>query len=422
MRVNIDLGNKFISMPNKKIALVLSGGAARGAYEIGVLKALLPEFQKYGGFKIICGTSVGSINACLLSSLIHLPIEKIVEGLEHYWLTLKREQVFIENWAHAGLRSFLGSLRLGQPDFQGLLDNAPLKRILESEVDWEQMRKNIQNELIYALTVTGTSVTSGRSIVFYESNDPSCINVIPRDSHARFVPDTITATHALASTAIPIFFRPEYIRFKDHDEEHGDWFFDGGVRQNTPLSPALTLGADALVIIGLHFTEERFSTDVEKPGLLHNVGKLLNALFLDHIRFDTQRLNMVNEILESVDDQALIQRMNEQRIKMGRRAWKVIPDLLVSPSKPISDIAEEIWDKYPDTRKNFRTLDWLFKLGNLKGHLRGDLLSYFFFNPYYTKALIDLGYKDGLEKINSTIWDPYQKKSIRLIDKIVGNV
>lgn len=406
----------------KKIALVLSGGGARGAYEIGVLKALLPEFQKYGGFKILSGTSVGSINACLVGSLIHLPVEKIIEGLEHYWLTLKREQVFAENWANAGLRSFLGSLRLGQPDFDGFLDNAPLERIMESDINWEQIRKNIESELIYALTVTATSVTSGRSVVFYESHDPHCISVIPRDSHARFVPDVITPLHALASTAIPIFFKPEYLKFKDHNIEHGDWFCDGGVRQNTPLSPALTLGADALVIIGLHFTEERFSSDIEKPGLLQNVGKLLNALFLDHIRSDTQRLNMVNEILEAVDDQTLLQKINDQRLKKGSKPWRIIPDMFVSPSMPISDIAEDIWDRYPDTRKNFRTLDWLFKLGNLRGHLRGDLLSYFFFNPYYAKALIDLGYKDGLEKINSTVWDPHLKKNVKLMDKIVGNV
>jgi hypothetical protein len=131
---------------------------------------------------------------------------------------------------------------------------------------------------------------------------------------------------------------------------------------------------------------------------------------------------MVNEILESIDDPALLQKINDHRIKRGYRAWRIIPDLIVTPSKPISDIAEDIWDRYPDTRKNFRTLDWLFKLGNLKGHLRGDLLSYFFFNPYYSKALIDLGYKDGLEKVNSTVWDPHLKKNVRLIDKIVGNV
>ena len=408
-------------MSHKKIALVLSGGAARGAYEIGVLKALLPEIQKIGGFKIICGTSVGSINACFLTSLIHLPTEKIVEGLEHYWLTLKREHVFIENWAHAGLRSFLGSLKLGQPDFPGLLDNNPLKNLLENDVNWEQLRKNIKDELVYALTVTATSVTSGRCVVFYESNDPNCINVIPRDSFARYVPDDIGAIHALASTSIPIFFKPEYIRFKDHDMEHGDWFCDGGVRQNTPLSPALTLGADALIIIGLHFAEERTNPDIEKPGLLQNVGKLLNALFLDHIRSDTQRLSMVNEILESIDDPALLQKINEQRIKKGNKPWRIIPDLFITPSRPISDVAEEVWDQYPETRKSFRTLDWLFKLGNLKGHLRGDLLSYFFFNPHYSKALIDLGYKDGLEKINSYIWDPHTKKNVKVLDKLVGN-
>ncbi len=406
----------------KKIALVLSGGAARGAYEVGVLKALLPEFQKYGGFKILCGTSVGSLNACFLASLAHLSPEKIIEALEHYWLTLKREHVFIENWAHAGLRSFLGSLRLGQPDFQGLLDNAPLKRILENEMNWDQIRKNIQDGLVYALTITATSVTNGRSVVFYESNDPNCISVIPRDSHTRFVPDKISPLHTLASSAIPIFFKPEFLRFKDHDIEHGDWFSDGGVRQNTPLMPALTLGADGLVIVGLHYVEEGVSSESDRPGLLQNVGKLLNALFLDHIRHDTQRLTMVNEILESIDDPGLLERINEQRVKKGHKPWRIIPDLFVKPSKPISDIAEEIWDKYPETRKNFRTLDWLFKLGNLKSHLRGDLLSYFFFNPYYSKELIDLGYKDGLEMLSHTIWDPHLKKNVSLVDKLVGNI
>jgi len=404
----------------RKIALILSGGGARGAYEIGVLKAILPELQKAGGIKIICGTSVGSVNACFLTSLMHLPVEKIIEGLEHYWLTLKREHVFVENWAHAGLRSFLGSLRLGQPDFQGLLDNTPLKRILENEVNWEQIRKNINEELLYALTVTATSVSSGRSIIFYESHNPDCISVIPTDTHSRFVPDKINAIHALASTSIPIFFRAEQITFKDHDQVHSDWFCDGGLRQNTPLSPALTLGADALVIIGLHFKEDRFDADIEKPGLLQNIGKLLNALFLDHIRFDTQRLNMVNEILESIDDPALLKKINDQRVAKGYKPWRVIPDMFISPSQPISDIAEDIWDRIPEVRKTFKTLDWLFKLGNMKGHLRGDLLSYFFFNPYYSKELIELGYKDGLEKLNHTVWDPHKKKNVKLIDKITG--
>lgn len=406
----------------RKIALVLSGGGARGPYEIGVLKALLPEIQKYGGFQIICGTSVGSINACFLTSFLHLPVEKVIEGLEHYWLTLKRDHVFLENWAHAGLRSFLGSLRLGQSDFQGLLDNAPLKRILDNEVHWDQMRKNIQDGIVYALTITATSITSGRSVIFYESCDPNCLSVIPRDSYTRFVPDKIASVHALASTSIPIFFRPEHIKFIDHDEEHGDWFCDGGVRQNTPLMPAITLGAEALVIIGLRYSEEKFSSPQEKPGLLQNVGKLLNGMFLDHVVHDTQRLHMVNEILGSIDDPHLIEEINKKKGLSGNLRWRIIPDLFVTPSKPISRIAEEIWDKYPETRNKFRTLDWLFKLGNLKGHLRGDLLSYFYFNPYYSKELIDLGYKDGLEKINATVWDPKTGKNVRVIDKLVGNL
>ncbi|MBI1858413.1 MAG: patatin-like phospholipase family protein [Candidatus Melainabacteria bacterium] len=402
----------------KKVALVLSGGSARGAYEIGVLKALLPEVKKRGGFQIICGTSVGSLNACFLASLIHKPADEIIEGLEHYWLTLKREHVFQENWAHAGLRSFLGSMKLGQPEYPGLLDNASLKTILENDVNWEQLRKNIDDGLIYALTITATSVSSGRSVVFYESADSHCIKVIPADSHTRFVPDKINHTHALASSAIPIFFKPEKIVFQDHSKEHVDWFIDGGVRQNTPLLPALTLGADALAIVGLYHDDSSMLDAEDKPSLLQNIGKLLNALFLDHIRYDTQTLRMVNEILEAINDETLLDSINEKRERRGKKKWRIIPDFIVSPSRFMSDIAEEIWDNYPETRKNFRTLDWLFKLGNLKRHLRGDLLSYFFFHPIYAKALIDLGYKDATEAIKQTVWDPIKKVNVNVLDRL----
>jgi len=100
---------------------------------------------------------------------------------------------------------------------------------------------------------------------------------------------------------------------------------------------------------------------------------------------------MVNEILGAVKDEAVLERINTKRQQKGKKKWRIIPDFTVSPSSLISNIAEEVWDNYPETRKNYRTLDWLFKLGNLTGHLRGDLLSYFFFNPIYAKALIDLG-------------------------------
>ncbi len=404
----------------KKIALILSGGSARGAYEIGVLKAILPEFEKRGGFQIVCGTSVGSINACMLTSLLHLPVEKIIDGLEHYWLTLKKEHVFTENWANAGLRSFLGSLKLSEADFQGLLDNSPLKRFLESEVNWNQLRKNINDGLLYALTVTATSITNGRSVVFYESKDENAITVIPRDSVSRYVPDNVGVEHSLASSGIPIFFKPQYLKFKDSHGTHGDWFFDGGVRQNTPLAPALVLGADAMVIIGLHCMDDEYGDVAHKPGLLQNIGKLLNALFLDHIRHDRQRLDTVNELLQSIDDAHVLEKVNQDRIKRGHKPWRIIPEMFISPSKPISEVAEDVWDKYPETRKSFRTIEWLFKVGNMTGHFRGDILSYFFFNPYYAEELIELGYKDGLEKINSMVWDPITKKNVKYIDKICG--
>lgn len=404
----------------KKIALILSGGAARGAYEAGVIKALLPELEKHGaGISILSGTSVGSINASYLASIMHLPVKEIVENLEHYWLTFKKEHVFKENWSHAGLRSFLGSLKISQPDFQGFLDYGPLRKIIENEIDWAQVKKNIDDGRIYALTTSATSISTGKSVVFYQCHDPNVIKVISRDSHTRFVSAEISPKHIIASSSIPILFKPEYIKFVDHGEDHGDWFFDGGMRQNTPLYPALTLGADALIIIGLHHLETQVTSEDEKPGLIPNVGKLLNALFLESIKNDTKKLDMINDILETIGDEKIIKKINDERIKKGRKPFKRVPDLFVSPSRMISEIAEEIWDGYPETRSSFKTLDWLFKVGNLKGHPRGDVLSYFFFNPYYAKELIELGYKDTINTMNSEVWDPLQKKNVKLIDKIL---
>ncbi len=166
--------------------------------------------------------------------------------------------------------------------------------------------------------------------------------------------------------------------------------------------------------------DDEYGDVAHKPGLLQNIGKLLNALFLDHIRHDRQRLDTVNELLQSIDDAHVLEKVNQDRIKRGHKPWRIIPEMFISPSKPISEVAEDVWDKYPETRKSFRTIEWLFKVGNMTGHFRGDILSYFFFNPYYAEELIELGYKDGLEKINSMVWDPITKKNVKYIDKICG--
>ena len=286
-----------------RLALVLSGGGARGAYEAGVLRYLREELAgDLGGqvqFDIVCGTSVGGIHACFVAGtadIAHAQGRLLAERWENFVL---------EEVVHFGVKEFLktpatllGSgtieeLEEGQKRLGGIVNTKMLERIVRRLIPWQHISHNNEAGHFESLSVTTTDIGSGKSVVFVQSSRP--LPPWSQDPFVRAQSVIMGPEHALASAAIPIMFPAIAI---------GERFFcDGGLRQNTPLSPALRLGADKVLVVGLRHKPSPEDTPEESmpfPGAAFLAGKVLNAFLLDHIDYDLDRLRRFNALINAV--------------------------------------------------------------------------------------------------------------------------
>jgi len=388
----------------KRVALVLAGGAARGAYEVGVVQYVLEEVAAALGheirFDILCGTSVGALNACGLAAWAHEGTGAVRRMLD-VWHSLE-----LDSLVRTDVRSVLSALRFRATDVParegGILDPTGIEEIVHDAIPFERIDENIARGYLDALTVSTTHVQSGRTVVFVQTRDKKLPawsadpTIDPRAAQIR-------APHALASAAIPILFRSVRI--------DGEFHCDGGLRQNVPLSPARRLGADALLVINPRFvadTPKRPSyaplapEDPKKseafPGPLFLLGKTLNALLLDRIDTDLARLESVNRILDAGartygDD--FVARLNGSLGYAPGRGLRPMRALLVRASQDIGALAAEF------------VRDHAASIGGLTGRLmrrlasgaedpnESDLLSYVLFDGRFAKQLIDLGWQDA---------------------------
>jgi NTE family protein len=359
-----------------KIGLVLSGGGARGAYEVGVLqyvKETLPrEIAAEVRFDIYCGTSVGAINACYLASTASDPNEG-VKTLRQVWESMEFDDVvrFGARQLAAAPALFLGSLpftterkgRLG-----GLLNTLPLEELVIDRIDWGGIHRGIASGAFESLAVSTTDVLSGQTTVFVEQRGGGA-PTLSSDSHALARPAILRAEHALASAAIPFLFPAVSI--------DGRFYSDGGVRQNTPISPALRLGADKLLVIGLrHVSQPRTDGSIDAvkptpqpppmeealhhkrlaqfPGLPFLAGKVLNALLLDHLDYDIDRLHRFNAMLEGgarVYGPDFAEKINAVLEPMRKASYRQVDAVVVKPSLDLGHIAAEHARRGPFSRK-----------------------------------------------------------------------
>jgi NTE family protein len=269
-------------MTEPPIGLILSGGGARGAYEVGVLSYVYGELVRRTGrvprVDVISGCSVGAVNGTFLASAAHEPVRG-VESLVDLWYKLDFSQVLA-----FGLKelAFLHRVWLGGARPQGLFNAEPLARLIAANVSWLSLARNLRRGVIKALTLATTQVSTGRPHVWV---DMSPHTPPPRDVGNQIVMrrGAVRAQHVLASAAIPIIFP-----LVDVD---GELHCDGGLRINTPTSPAIHLGARKLFVVGLshqrydgeppaHFAADR------SPGAPFLFGKMLDAFFLDHLDAD----------------------------------------------------------------------------------------------------------------------------------------
>lgn len=390
----------------QKIGMVLSGGGSRGAYEAGIIHYLRTNLAKRLGrhvpIDIITGTSVGAINAAFIASMADDPSAQ-AEQLVAAWRSLRLEEL-ISLRARDVVRAARillgndppppapGSFRYG-----GILDTGGLERFVLRVIPWSRIDRSLRMRHLHAISVSATHVGTGHTVVFLSSAEP-----VPRewsrDPFVRHRAARIGPRHVLASAAIPLLFPAVKI---------GEEFFtDGGLRQNTPMSPAIRLGADRLLLISLrHVKPETKGLERERteayPKPLFLAGKALNALMLDHTEYDLQRMQRINQILEaghrSFGDRFETM-MNAELMRLRGAPLRHIHAVHIRPSEDIGALAAEFVASGKMRVTGIIARKLIQRLAAGEARHESDLLSYLLFDGDFAAQLIELGRHDAAAK------------------------
>jgi NTE family protein len=388
-----------------RTALVLSGGGARGAYEAGVVRYLRGEFARHCGAQpridLLCGTSIGAVNACFLATRAHRPDDQGEEIVEA-WRSLRLEEVF--HWSAlrlVGLPLYvwrqMRATKLRQLSWRisDFLWPEALARTVERRFDWAQLHRNVRDGHLHALTVTATDLGTGRAVVFVESREP--LPPWSRDPLVEARAREIGPEHALASGAIPLLFRP--IRIER------SWFVDGGVRLNVPLAPAIRLGAERVLVVALrHKARARQPTrgdGAEPPTTAAQLGRILNALLLDHTDYDLERLRKINALLAQgrrafgpAFEETLAAISDHEATPM-----REVRDLVIRPSRDVGLLARAHAERRVRRLRRGTLASRLLRRAAADAEAAedgaADLASYLLFDREFADELIALGWADA---------------------------
>ncbi len=363
-------------------AVVLSGGGARAAYQIGVLRAIARMLRKGSRttFRVICGTSAGAINAALLAANAD-DFRRGVAQLLRLWRNIEVRDVYKAELGAAsthGMR-WLASVLIGSRGptrTASMLDTSPLRAMLRHEFDHERVATHIAAGHLHALAINATSYTSGHSVTFFQAEaSVGSWNRIRR----RGEPASIGVDHLLASSAIPFIFPAARVG--------DDFYADGSVRQIAPLSPALHLGARRLLVIAVG----QFVGQKPPPGTAHKphypsfaqvAGHALSSIFLDNLGADLERMQRLNRVLTLVSH-----KVQEEHPEIFN-----VDALVIGPSRDLGQLAIPYAGRLPT---GVRYL--LHGLGGTEG-TGANFLSYLLFDRRYCRELLALGYSDALAR------------------------
>lgn len=372
-----------------KTALVLSGGGARGAYEAGVVSFLRDDLEPRLGrplkLDLLCGTSVGAVTACALASTADRPRSQGRE-LVRLWSTLSLKQVL-----RFGVTDLVRTLR--EQGGGGLANPIGMRELLAS-IDWRGIGRNLRAGLVEALSVCATRVTDGRTAVFVQGAGADS-PVWLENPHFEAIKARIGPRHALASAAMPVLFRP--IELGDH------LYLDGGLRMNVPVSPALRLGAQRVVVISLQPQAARGplvrAALPLRPTAVFLAGKAINSLLQDRLDQDVENMRRINSIIEEGFEAFgadFTRSMNRALDAYRTFPLRYVRNLLVRPSKDLGAIAAQCVRGRDFLRRNAQVPGlFLSLLGGHASQDSADLASYLLFDPGFAEELIALGRSDA---------------------------
>lgn len=362
--------------------LVLSGGGARGAYQVGVLSAIADIAQACGiheAFNIYTGVSAGAINASFLAAGAD-NFSGTAKDLVDLWSQLQSEQVFYSDIGSIGKIGFnwvksvsVGGMTSATPG-QALLDTAPLHQLLKDRLPFTKIQNNIDNGSLKALAITAMDYQASTAITFVQGEDS-----LPdwQKSRRKSEKTKIESEHVMASSAIPLLFPP--IGVDDR------YFGDGCVRNTAPCSPSIYLGSQKILVIGVRrSTQTVYESLVMRNSKAPSVGRvlnvLLNSVMLDGVELDVERLNRINSLIDEIPPAV-----------HSNLPYKKVDVVWISPSADIGEIAAQKHMKLP------HIIRYMLKgLGSIQE--TSEIVSYLLFDPSFCTQLIEIGYEDGMRQ------------------------
>ena len=366
----------------EKIALVLTGGGARAAYQVGCLRCIAREFPHFEP-KILTGVSAGAINAAFLASHTGTWIDSLDE-LRSVWLDLKTEKVYRTDsydvlWRvlRMGLRILSGG-RLGSGTVRGMVDTAPLANFLfehlETDADGKlKLDAKLRKGVLEAIALVTTNYANGRAEAWVQSSSQNLWEKGQLTSR----PTELMLSHVLASAAIPLFFPAVRLG--------GSWHGDGHLRLNAPLSPAIHLGATKILAVSPSFkvgasNSNDQSTSQEYPSPKKIAGVCLNSIFLDLLDYDVLQMQRINQMLEKLPES-----------EWG--AFRRVDVMALRPKIDLGELAQKHEEKLP------KSFDFFQSGWGDSDEKTSDLLSMVIFEPDYLEEIIRRGEEDTEERV-----------------------
>jgi NTE family protein len=363
------------------VGLVMSGGGARAAYQVGALRALSELVgTDRAPFTVLAGLSAGAINAAALASHAD-DFRRAVRDLSDTWLALTPEQVYrtdplkLASLGARWIKDLSTGGVLGASRASYLLDTAPLRELLARRVDVGRISRHVASGVLRGVAVSATNYLTGTIVTFFDGH-PS-IEPWTRYDRISFR-EKLSLDHVMASAAIPVFFPPVSIE--------GRQFGDGGIRMTTPVSPVIHMGADKVLAIGIRYARTPQQTismnrteRADRVTIAQIAGVLLNALFLDSLDNDLERLQRINRTLSLLP---------ETLLRTHPDLLRPIPALSLRPSRDLGHLAGDEYKRFPTMLRH------LLRGVGATGESGWDLMSYLAFQPGYISRLMELGYED----------------------------